>query len=68
MIEQLKDVARKVQATLEFEGGDPGYRHGWVSWLFHGKMHDWKRIDEAFHTEEGDGVLELGRGLQFLKG
>jgi hypothetical protein len=52
---EIKDSGeRHVWTSLECEGGRPGYRYAWVSWLWHRKMQDWKLLDQEFSFEEGD--------------
>lgn len=48
---------------LDFAGGNPGKQHAWSSWLFHGKMIDWTRLDEKFHLDEEDDMFDELVGL-----
>lgn len=54
LVKRDEDGSKSVEARLEFEGGNPGYEHDWVSWLYHGKMMDWRRLDEGFSLQAGD--------------
>lgn len=58
------DGGREVRMSVEHEGGNPGCEHPWVSWLWHGKMLEWRRLDEAFDVEPGDEH----ESLTFLNG
>lgn len=59
-----EDGSTDIQARIAFEGGDPGYEHAWVSWMFWGKMQDWRRLDEEFSVQEGDDKIpEMGAGF-----
>ena len=44
-----------VEVRSDYGGGLSGYNHAWISWLFWGKMHQWRRLDEEFSLKEGDG-------------
>ena len=49
-----EDGGKTIEAKFDFEGGNPGHDHAWVSWLYHYKMQDWRRLDEQFTLQEGD--------------
>jgi len=64
VLRRREDGSKDIATSIAFEGGDPGYEHAWVSWIFHGKMQAWRRLDEEFSLQEGDEkVVELGAGL-----
>ena len=50
---------RSVQCRLDNEGYSPGIQYAWCSWLVHGKMADWRRLDEEFNREEVDDKLHI---------
>lgn len=54
LVRRREDGSKDVEMRIEFEGGDPGYEHAWVSWMFWGKMQNWRRLDEEFSLQEGD--------------
>lgn len=54
LVKNGTDGGKIVEARMEFDGGNPGNEHAWVSWLWHSKMIDWKRLDEPFSLAEGD--------------
>ncbi|KAK4557010.1 hypothetical protein LTR86_005991 [Recurvomyces mirabilis] len=57
------DSQATVEVRLDYEGGNPGYEYRWVSWLWHGKMLDWRRMDEVFELAEGDEDIEWLQGI-----
>lgn len=64
LVRRREDGSKDVETRVAFDGGDPGFEHPWVSWMFWGKMQDWRRLDEEFSVQEGDDHLpELGAGL-----
>jgi hypothetical protein len=54
---------RNVWTSLECEGGRPGHDYPWVSWLWHGRMRDWERLDEPFYVEDGDSDADSLSGF-----
>lgn len=48
------DARGNIEMKFDLQGGNPGYEHAWVSWLYWEKMRDWKRIDEEFASEDDD--------------
>ena len=64
LVSRREDGSKDIEMRIAFDGGDPGYEHGWVSWMWWGRMQDWRRLDEEFSVQEGDNhVVELGAGL-----
>lgn len=66
LVETRDDGSRSVTTRLEFDGGNPGYDQ--VSWLWHGKMRGWRRLDEKFKVEDGDFKNEWGGSLDLRLG
>ena len=58
LIQTHEGHGRSVDISLDYEGGNPGTQHPWVSWLAWGKMHDWRRIDQEFKNDEDDEAIE----------
>lgn len=63
LVERRSDGTKSVEIGFEEDGGNPGYEYPWVSWLWRGKMEDWKRLDEEFELEDGDEDVEWLQGL-----